>query len=60
MTAAEYRAHAAEMIKCAGAARSEDERLEYYRLAKAWTMLAEGAERGLNPDEACAEPEPAG
>ena len=59
MTAAEYRALAEEMLKCARAARTEDERAEYFKLAKAWTVLAEGAEHGLNTDEPCEEPDPA-
>ena len=57
MNAAEYRAHAEEMLKCARVARTDDERAEYYRLAKAWTALAEGAEQGLKTDEACGEPD---
>ena len=57
MTAAEYRALAEEMMRCARVARTGDERAEYYKLAKAWTVLAEGAEHGLKTDAPCAEPE---
>ena len=53
MTADAYRANAAEMLRCAKLAHTEVERAEYYKLAKAWTMLAEGAEVGLTPDEPC-------
>ena len=55
MKAAQYRAHAAQMMKCAEAARTESERLEYLKLGKAWIALAEGAEHGLTTDEPCAE-----
>ena len=47
----EYRALAQEMMKCARAARTDFEREEYVRLADAWTILAEGAERGLKTDK---------
>ena len=53
MRAAEYRKHAEEMTKCARAARSEDEREQYLTMARAWSALAEGAERGLEPDRTC-------
>ena len=43
---AEYRANAAEMIKCAEAAATA-ERVEYVKLAKAWSLLAEGADIGI-------------
>ena len=55
--AAEYRARADEMVKCANGARTEDERLEYMRLAKAWLTLAGGEEQGLKTDQPCEEPE---
>ena len=50
-----YRAQAEAMLKCAAAADTEDERLEYFKLAKAWIALAEGAERGLQTDQSCAD-----
>jgi hypothetical protein len=51
--AAEYRANAAEMLKCAKMAGTEAERAEYHKLAKAWSMLAEGADVGIKPEEPC-------
>ena len=53
--AAEYRANAAEMIKCAKAAVTEAERAEYFKLAKAWSLLADGADVGIQPEEPCEE-----
>ena len=53
--AVSYRAHADAMVKCAAMARTEDERLEYFKLAKAWIALAEGAEHGLKTDQPCAD-----
>ena len=57
MRAAHYRTRAQEMLKCAATAPTETERLEYIKLAKAWTVLAEGAEQGLKPDQPCLDPE---
>jgi hypothetical protein len=56
--AATYRDHAAAMLKCAARARTEDEQLEYFRLAKAWLALAEGLDLGLTTVEACTDPGP--
>lgn len=59
MSAAKYREHANEMMRCARASRTDDEREQYVKMADAWTSLAEGAEQGLQPepepgsDEAC-------
>ena len=57
MNADEYRRHAAEMVLCAQRATTDDERAEYLKMAKAWAALAEGAEKGLQPDAACDDPE---
>jgi hypothetical protein len=38
--AATYRDHAEAMLKCASRAGTEEEQLEYFRLAKAWLALA--------------------
>ena len=57
MRATEYRRYAEDLMACAGRAVSEEERAEYVRLAKAWLVLAEGAEHGLQRDQARAEPE---
>lgn len=57
MTADEYRKHAQDMIACAQRATTADERAEYLKMAKAWAALAEGAEKGLEPEASCDEPE---
>lgn len=59
MRAALYRSHAEEMIRCAKAALSEHERLEYLKLSKAWIALAEGADQGLTTDQPALEPQEA-
>ena len=41
--AAEYRAKATEMIKCAKAAATAA-RADYFKLAKVWSLLADGAD----------------
>jgi hypothetical protein len=55
--AAEYRARAEEMVKCANGASTDHERLEYMKLAKAWLTLAGGEEQGLTTDQPCDESE---
>jgi hypothetical protein len=57
MKASTYRARATEMRRCARSAHTEQERAEYLNLAQAWTALAEAAERGLEPEEPCEDPE---
>lgn len=56
MGAVEYRENAEEMMRCARATRDDFEREDYVRLAKAWTILAAGAERGLKTHRGPGEP----
>jgi hypothetical protein len=49
--AATYREQAEAIVRCVAMARTEDERLEYFKLAKAWITLAEGAAQGLQADQ---------